>query len=54
MLANALPHDCRRLRGTKHHYRVRVGEYRVIYEINHKTRRLTVHYIRHRKDAYRA
>ena len=54
LLANPLPHDCRRLRGTKHHYRVRVGENRVIYEINHKTRRLTVHYIRHRKDAYRA
>ena len=54
LLANPLPHDSRRLKGTKHHYRIRIGEYRVIYEVNHGTRSLIVHYIRHRKDAYRA
>lgn len=34
-------------------YRIRVGIYRVIYEINDKNKIVTVYKIRHRKDAYR-
>ena len=34
-------------------YRIRVGTYRVIYEINDKNKAITIYKIRHRKDAYR-
>jgi mRNA-degrading endonuclease RelE of RelBE toxin-antitoxin system len=34
-------------------YRVRVGAYRVIYEVRLATKLITIEHIRHRKDAYR-
>ena len=34
-------------------YRIRVGVYRVIYEIDDKNKIVTVYKIRHRKDVYR-
>ena len=34
-------------------YRIRVGMYRVIYEIDDKNKVVTVYKIRHRKDVYR-
>ena len=35
------------------HYRIRVGDYRIIYNVNEKESVITICYIRHRKDAYR-
>jgi mRNA interferase RelE/StbE len=34
-------------------YRVRVGDYRIIYGVDTRARQITVHYIRHRRDVYR-
>ena len=34
-------------------YRIRVGTYRVIYEIDDKNKIVTVYKIRHRKDVYK-
>ena len=34
-------------------YRIRVGMYRVIYEIDDKNKIVTVYKIRHRKDVYK-
>ena len=34
-------------------YRLRVGEYRVVADIDRKSRKITVTLIRHRKDAYK-
>lgn len=34
-------------------YRIRVGDYRIIYEVEAKNRTITIHYIRHRSVAYR-
>jgi len=34
-------------------YRVRVGDYRIVYEVDSKARQITVHYVRHRREAYR-
>lgn len=34
-------------------YRIRVGKYRVIYEIDDKNKIITVYKIRHRKEVYR-
>lgn len=34
-------------------FRIRVGDYRLLYEIDQKHNRIIVYRIRHRKDAYR-
>lgn len=39
--------------GSKSDYRIRLGEYRVIYEIDDKAAEIRVMRIKHRKDAYR-
>lgn len=46
------PRGCRKLAGEETLYRIRVGDYRVIYEIDDPQRRVLVLRVRHRKDAY--
>ncbi|MFH1955127.1 MAG: type II toxin-antitoxin system RelE/ParE family toxin [Pseudomonadota bacterium] len=47
------PPGCRKLHGTEHQYRVRVGDNRVIYEVDGERNGVVIYHIRHRKDAYR-
>ncbi len=42
-----------KLSGAERLYRIRVGDYRVIYEVETGARQVTIHYIRHRREAYR-
>jgi len=49
-----LPRQSTKLAGAEHLYRLRVGDYRVIYTVDHQSKQVIVHYIRHRRDAYRA
>jgi mRNA interferase RelE/StbE len=46
------PHGCKKLSG-REGWRVRVGQYRVIYEIDDESREVTVLDIGHRRDVYR-
>lgn len=48
-----LPSDSKKLSGAEHLYRVRVGDYRIIYEVMHKTKNVTIFYVRNRRSAYR-
>jgi len=48
-----LPRQSTKLAGAEHLYRIRVGDYRVIYTIDHQAKQVIVHYVRHRRDAYR-
>ena len=50
---NPRPHDSRRLVGREKGYRVDVGEYRVLYDVDDPARRVTVWRVKHRKDACR-
>jgi mRNA interferase RelE/StbE len=34
-------------------YRLRVGDYRVIYQIDDRAKIITIYHVRHRKDVYR-
>lgn len=34
-------------------FRLRVGDYRVVFQIDHENRLIIIYYIRHRKDAYK-
>jgi mRNA interferase RelE/StbE len=47
------PPGARKLQGTEHTYRIRVGDYRVLYEVHHAFVRVLIVRVRHRKDAYR-
>ena len=50
---NPRPHDSRRLVGREKGYRVDVGEYRLLCDVDDSGRRVTVWRVRHRKDVYR-
>ncbi len=43
----------RKLQGSEHLYRVRVGDYRVVYSIENKVLLIEVIRVGHRKDIYR-
>ena len=44
---------CRKLAGSKLDWRVRVGDYRVVYEIDDRIRVVRVNRVRHRREVYR-
>jgi mRNA interferase RelE/StbE len=46
------PSGCRKLKGEKNLWRIRVGEYRVVYAIYDDERRVDVIAVRHRSKAY--
>ena len=50
---NPRPLGCRKLSGSKHDWRIRVGDYRVIYEIADEIRIIRVNRVRHRREVYR-
>lgn len=50
---NPLPPGVRKLSGHKHLYRIRVGQYRVVYEIDDQQELIRVTRIRHRREVYR-
>ncbi|MBI3601800.1 MAG: type II toxin-antitoxin system RelE/ParE family toxin [Candidatus Omnitrophica bacterium] len=50
---NPVPIDCKKLRDTEHTYRLRAGDYRIIYQLNTSDKEIIVSRVRHRKDAYR-
>ena len=47
------PGQCRKIIGEKNLWRLRIGDYRVIYSIDDEQRMIDINAIRHRSDAYR-
>jgi mRNA interferase RelE/StbE len=50
---NPRPANSRKITGSASDYRLRIGDYRVIYEICSKSRKVKIFRVRHRKEAYR-
>ena len=50
---NPRPSGCHKVFGSKSDWRIRMGDYRIIYEIDKKTKTVKVMRIRHRREAYR-
>jgi mRNA interferase RelE/StbE len=50
---NPKPQGSRKIIGSKNDWRIRVGDYRVIYEIDEEVKAVKVMRIRHRREAYR-
>jgi len=47
------PAGCCKLQGASDLWRIRVGDYRIVYRIDDHARLVDISVIRHRKDAYR-
>jgi mRNA interferase RelE/StbE len=50
---NPLPSGCKKVRGYDNYFRIRIGDYRVVYALEQKIRIVTIIRIRHRREAYR-
>ena len=53
LVDNPFLSQCRKLRDSERDYRIRVGDYRVVYQVDTKTKVLTIYHVRHRREAYR-
>lgn len=53
LVRNPRPPGCRKLTGTENDWRIRVGDYRVVYDIEDAVRVVRVMRVRHRRDVYR-
>lgn len=47
------PKGCTKLSGYENLWRIRIGDYRVIYSVDDKTELIDIIAIKHRKDAYK-
>lgn len=50
---DAKPPGSRKISGTEHDWRIRVGTYRIIYELNEKEKVVSILRVRHRREVYR-
>ena len=54
LAANPRPRAAKKLKRTRDYYRYRVGDYRIIYQIDDDALVVTVARVRHRRDVYRS
>ena len=47
------PHGAKKLSGAADGYRVRTGDYRILYTIDDQKKIVTIYRIRHRREVYR-
>ena len=47
------PTGCRKLVGSENAFRIRIGDYRVIYTVDDAVREIVIESVRHRREAYR-
>ena len=52
LAGNPRPAGCKKLKGYKDHWRVRVGDWRVLYIIDDTSKRVSVTRIAHRREVY--
>ena len=48
-----LPHGSEKLTGSERTYRIRVGDYRIVYELFRDANIVEIQRVRHRKDVYK-
>lgn len=53
LVSNPRPSGCKKLRGHSRLWRIRVGEYRIIYSIDDIKLVVDISVVRHRSEAYR-
>lgn len=53
LVQEPVPSGSQKLAGSEHTYRIRIGDYRVVYEILREAKVVEIQRVRHRKDVYR-
>jgi mRNA interferase RelE/StbE len=53
MRSDPHPRQAIKLSATGGLYRIRIGDYRIVYEVDSNAKLITIHYIRHRNEVYR-
>ena len=48
------PRQAIKLSGAERLYRIRVGDYRIVYEVDIRAKQVMIHYVRHRREVYRS
>jgi len=51
--SDVFPSQSKILKSSKRSYRMKVGSYRVIYQVDFEEKKVSIIYIRHRKDVYK-
>ena len=50
--SDPFPKEVKKLKGKNDYYRLRVGSYRIVFELHQKEKRILITRIRHRRDVY--
>jgi mRNA interferase RelE/StbE len=50
---NPRPPGCHKIAGSRRDWRIRIGEYRVIYEVDDRNRLVKIMRVGHRREVYR-
>ena len=53
LVSNPRPVGCRKLYGSENAYRIRIGDYRVIYTVDDDVLVVAIERVRHRREVYR-
>ena len=53
LTVDPFPRQTIKLEGGEDLYRIRVGDYRIVYGVDRTARQVIVHHVRHRREAYR-
>jgi len=51
--SDPLSRQSTKLQGAERLYRIRIGDYRIVYEVDTAALQITIHYVRHRREVYR-
>ena len=46
------PRGCKKIESQKDRFRIRIGDFRVLYSVDDDKKEVIIHHIVHRKDAY--
>jgi mRNA interferase RelE/StbE len=53
LVVNPRPSGCKKLRNARNRWRVRVGDYRIVYSVDDNQRLVDIEAVRHRRFVYR-
>lgn len=53
LMEDPRPRDCKKLQGEENLWRIRIGDYRVVYAIYDEKKVVDIISVRHRRDIYR-
>ncbi len=54
LVENPRPTGCKKLKGYKDQWRIRIGDWRVVYFIDDSAKRVSITRVAHRREAYNA